>query len=80
MMTTASETLAETSPLAINGTGELLPDITLIPEVSKKIAFAVGKVAISQGLALEISDDHLRANIEKNYWTPVYREYKRLSL
>ncbi len=79
MMTVASETLALTSPLASTGEGDLLPDITLIPEVSQKIAFAVGKMAIAQGLALEISDEELQARIEKSFWRPIYREYKRAS-
>ncbi len=77
MLMVASETLAASSPLANTGEGELLPPITQIFEVSKNIAFAIGKVAQKQGLALEISDEKLRANIEKNFWLPAYRSYRR---
>lgn len=78
MLITASETLAAASPRANTGHGELLPSLTALPELSKQIAFAVGKVAQNQHLALEIDDDQLRANIEANFWQPVYRQYKRV--
>ena len=46
---------------------------------SKKIAFEVAKIAQKQGLALEISDEELLQKIERNFWKPEYREYKRVS-
>ncbi len=79
MLMAASETLAASSPLANTGQGELLPPITGIAALSKQIAFAVGKVAQSQGLALEISDERLQELIERNYWHPEYRSYRRVS-
>jgi len=48
--------------------------------VSKSIAFAVAKVAQAQGHALEISDAQLHAHIDQIFWTPHYRNYKRISL
>jgi len=79
MLIVASETLAEASPLANTGSGELLPPLTEISSLSKKIAFAVAKVAYQQKLALEISDEMLKAKIERNFWKPEYRQYKRIS-
>lgn len=79
MLIVASETLAKASPLANTGEGELLPPLTEIASLSKEIAFAVAKVAYQQKLALEISDDMLKAKIERNFWTPEYRDYKRIS-
>jgi len=79
MLMVASETLAADSPLANTGQGELLPPLTSIAELSKKIAFAVAKVAYKQGLALEINDEMLAAKIERNFWHPEYRQYKRIS-
>lgn len=79
MLMVASEILAEESPLANTGQGELLPPLTLIAQLSKKIAFSVAKVAYKQGLALEISDEMLTAKIERNFWHPEYRQYKRIS-
>ncbi|WP_068546137.1 NAD-dependent malic enzyme [Thalassotalea crassostreae] len=80
MLMVASETLAQASPLANTGKGDLLPPITEIADLSKKIAFAIGKLAQEQGLALEISDQQLQKNIEKNFWKPEYRQYRRSSI
>ncbi|GAB3296922.1 NAD-dependent malic enzyme [Pseudidiomarina andamanensis] len=80
MLMAASNTLADESP-RVRGEGDsLLPGITHIAELSKKIAFNVGKVAQQQGLALEVSDETLRERIEANFWHPEYRRYKRVSI
>ena len=79
MLMVASETLALASPLAKTGQGELLPPLTAIAQLSKQIAFEVSKVAYKQGLALEISDEMLKSKIEKNFWQPEYRQYRRIS-
>ena len=79
MLRIASETLAAASPLANTGQGTLLPALSELSELSKKIAFEVAKVAQKQGLALEISDEELLQKIERNFWTPEYRQYKRVS-
>ncbi|WP_338027260.1 NAD-dependent malic enzyme [Colwellia maritima] len=80
MLQVASETLAAASPLANTGEGSLLPPFTEIEQLSKDMAFAVAKVAYEQGLALELPDDELLAKIERNFWQPEYRQYKRISL
>lgn len=80
MLQVASETLAAASPLANTGKGELLPPLTEIAQLSKDIAFAIAKVAFEQGLALELSDEEILAKIERNFWQPEYRQYKRISL
>jgi len=77
MLMESSRALATCSPLAINGRGALLPPLEEIHSVSKKIAFAVGKKAIEQGVALEITDEALNVAIEQSFWQPVYRRYKR---
>ncbi|EKY4214297.1 NAD-dependent malic enzyme [Vibrio alginolyticus] len=77
MLMESSRALATCSPLAIYGRGALLPPLEEIHLVSKKIAFAVGKKAIEQGVALEITDEALNVAIEQSFWQPVYRRYKR---
>jgi malate dehydrogenase (oxaloacetate-decarboxylating) len=77
MLMESSRTLAECSPLAIEGQGPLLPPLEEIHLVSKKIALAVGKKAIEQQVAPEISEEALEQAIEANFWQPVYRNYKR---
>ncbi|GEK15129.1 NAD-dependent malic enzyme [Aliivibrio fischeri] len=77
MLMESSRALSECSPLAIHGTGALLPPLEEIHSVSKRIAFAVAKKAIEQGHALEITDEALQQKIESYFWKPVYRRYKR---
>ncbi|MDV6250830.1 NAD-dependent malic enzyme [Vibrio sp. EA2] len=79
MLMESSRALATCSPLAINGHGALLPPLEEIHLVSKKIAFAVAKKAIEQGVALEITDEALSVAIDQSFWQPVYRRYKRTS-
>jgi malate dehydrogenase (oxaloacetate-decarboxylating) len=79
MLRSASETLAANSPLANTGRGGLLPPFTELAELSKKIAFAVARVAMQQGLALELDDNTLQQKIEDNFWRPEYRQYRRTS-
>ena len=80
MLRVASKTLAQASPSA-NGKGDaLLPAFNDLTQLSKDIAFAVGKVAQQEGLALEIDDDTLRERIDNNFWKPEYRFYKRVSI
>lgn len=77
MLMAASRALAECSPLAINGHGPLLPPLEAIHSVSKKVAFAVAKKAIEQGVALEITEEALEIALEQHFWQPDYRRYKR---
>ena len=80
MLMAASNALADASPLANTGEGELLPPLRKISQLSRDIAFAVAKVAMQQGLALEQTDEHLLASIERNFWRAEYRPYKRVSI
>lgn len=80
MLQVASETLAAASPLANKQSNELLPPLTAIAELSKSIAFAIAKVAFRQNLALPMSEEELMAKIDQNFWKPVYREYRRVSV
>jgi malate dehydrogenase (oxaloacetate-decarboxylating) len=79
MLMAASRALAECSPLGRDGEGPLLPSLTDIHSVSKEIAFWVAKTAQLQGVALQTSDDVTRHNIEKNFWLPEYREFRRVA-
>ncbi|MFT4654149.1 MAG: malate dehydrogenase (oxaloacetate-decarboxylating) [Patiriisocius sp.] len=79
MIMAASNALALESPLAKGESDHLLPRLTQISSLSRKIAFAVGKVAMEQGLALTLSDEALVQRIEANVWKAKYRPYKRVS-
>ena len=80
MLMAASEVLAQESPRVKNGEGDLLPPLNSIVELSKKIAFSVSKVAFKQQHALAVSDETLLTQIEKNFWQPNYRQYRRVSI
>ncbi|KFX06923.1 malate dehydrogenase [Pectobacterium betavasculorum] len=79
MLMAASRALADCSPLANNGEGALLPDLSDIQQVSKRIALEVGKAAQLQGVAVVTSADALQKAIDHNFWQPQYRSYKRTS-
>jgi malate dehydrogenase (oxaloacetate-decarboxylating) len=82
MLMSTSETLAQESPAskADANSEQLLPSLTELEGLSKRIAFNVAKIAIEQGLALPISDEQICQNIDKNFWQPEYRQYKRVSV
>ncbi|PCI57639.1 MAG: NAD-dependent malic enzyme [Gammaproteobacteria bacterium] len=80
MLMAASEVLAQESPLVKTGEGDLLPPLNSIVELSKKIAFAVAKIAFKQQYALAVSDETLLIQIEQNFWQPNYRQYRRISI
>ena len=79
MLMAASRALADCSPLAQQGSGALLPDVKDIQQVSRSIAFQVGKEAQLQGVAVLTSDEALLQAIDNNFWQPLYRIYKRTS-
>lgn len=80
MLMAASETLAQHSPLVNNGEGPALPELKDIQTVSRAIAFAVGKVAQEQGVAVKTSAEALLQAISDNFWLPEYRNYRRTSI
>jgi malate dehydrogenase (oxaloacetate-decarboxylating) len=79
MLMAASNALAECSPIVTGQGDAVLPPLKDIQAVSKKIAFAVAKQAQADDMALEISDEMLSAAIERNFWMPNYRTYRRKS-
>jgi malate dehydrogenase (oxaloacetate-decarboxylating) len=79
MMMMASKALADASPIAQTGAGALLPPLDSIRDVSKVIAKTVILQAIADGVALPIPYELIDENIEKNFWQPEYREYRRTS-
>ncbi|CRL65116.1 NAD-dependent malic enzyme [Proteus mirabilis] len=79
MLMVASRALADCSPMAKEGDGSLLPLLADIQQVSRYIAKQVAKEAQVQGVATVTSDSALEEAIERNYWQPEYRIYKRTS-
>ncbi len=77
MMLAASRSLASQSPLANNESNHLLPPLESIRSVSKKIALAVYKQAITDGVTEPVSDERILEKIQANFWEPDYRSYRR---
>lgn len=80
MLMAASMTLAELVPESSDPTVGVLPPLTALTDISKKIAFAVGRVAQAEGWALQTSEEELLGHIERNFWLPEYREYRRVAM
>lgn len=79
MLVVASEQLAQASPILRTGQGALLPELTEIANLSKKMAFAISKIGQQQNVAPKMTDDELVAAIEKQFWLPDYRKYTRVA-
>ncbi|AMX02409.1 NAD-dependent malic enzyme [Microbulbifer thermotolerans] len=79
MLMAASNALAEQSPVVKKGEGALLPPLSEIRDLSRSIAFAVAKQAQEDGVAPVVDDERLLRAIERNFWTPCYRHYRRRS-
>ena len=78
MLIVASEVLASTAPIVLTGEGSLLPPLTDIAALSKKMAFAIVKVGQQQGVALDLTEQELSAEIERHFWHPEYRQYQKI--
>ncbi len=76
MLMASSYALAEYSDMHGEG-GALLPDLNDIREVSKFIAKAVYRQAIKDGVAYPANEERIEQKVNKNFWFPEYREYRR---
>ena len=79
MLMASSIALAECSPKLQDISADLLPELDQIQQVSRFIAFKVAQAAMADGVAPLMSDEALTAATEKNFWTPQYRPYKRVT-
>jgi malate dehydrogenase (oxaloacetate-decarboxylating) len=79
MLMASSYALAEYSAVHNSGS-ELLPDLKDIREVSQYIAKMVYKQAILDGVTPDVSDETIGKAIERNFWRPFYRTYRRNAL
>ena len=79
MLMVASKKLAELSPCGGAPEDGILPPLSSLTEISKEIALAVARVAQDEGCALRTSESEIRGDIERNFWKPEYREYRRVA-
>ena len=79
MFLAASKVLAQSSPMLKDPHGALLPELTKIHEISKKIAIAVALAGAEDGVATRMGIYELEEKLEKIFWKPEYQGYKRIS-
>lgn len=79
MMMAASRALADCSPMVQLGQGALLPPLSDIRAVSKIIARAVFVQAVNDNVAMPVPEDVIDERIDRNFWSPEYRDYRRTS-
>jgi malate dehydrogenase (oxaloacetate-decarboxylating) len=77
MFLAAARTIAELSPAKRDPLANLLPPLIEIRDVSFRVAHAVAKQAIAEGLAEAMDDDAIAAAIKGIMWEPVYAKYRR---
>ncbi len=77
MIMAASHALAKQAPIVTEGAGALLPSLADIRTISQNIAFEVCKQAQIDRVAAIEDDSTLWDTIERNFWYPQYRHYRR---
>ena len=77
MFMAAAKALAAMSPAHNDSSGNLLPPVTELREISIAVARAVAIQAIKEGLTPDVADDEIDAAIAAKMWTPRYLPYRR---
>lgn len=72
MMSVAAATLGDSSPALSDPAAPLLPAWSEVPDIALRIAHAVGRQAIAEGVAPARSDEELTDRIAQVHWTPRY--------
>lgn len=75
MIKASALALAECSPARKNKSANLLPPIADLRAISLAVAKAVGKQAISEGLA-GVNEAELEIELAANIWNPIYIPYE----
>jgi malate dehydrogenase (oxaloacetate-decarboxylating) len=78
MFMAAAKALAAMSPAQHNRGPRLLPPISELRIVSRKVAESVARQAQNEGVARPMNDHELQARIDAFMWKPAYRPYKRV--
>jgi malate dehydrogenase (oxaloacetate-decarboxylating) len=79
MFVAAARALSELSPARRDSSQPLLPPLSEVREVAKRVAVAVAMQAQRDGLADALPQDELQLRIEATMWTPEYLPYRRLT-
>lgn len=80
MLMAAARALSECSPAMTDPDGSLLPPLSDLRQVSRRIALAIAAEAVRQGLTGPVSPDELESLIDAKMWEPRYVPMKRKAL
>ncbi len=72
MMRAAAASLGDASPALTDPNQPLLPAWSEVPDIAVRIALAVGRQAVADGVAPKRNDDELAARIAEVRWIPEY--------
>ena len=74
MFLAAAVALGDASPALKDPNAGLLPPLSEIRELTPKVALAVAKKAIEEGLADRVDTREIERRIQATMWSPVYKE------
>ena len=74
MLRACARGLADSSPATSEDGGRLLPPVSEIRSVTRKLAFALATQGQRQGLVDDCPAEELEARIERTFWDPAYRD------
>lgn len=77
MFVAAAKRLSQAAPILKDPMASLFPSFENLREVSKQIAFIVGKMAVEEKVADKLSDEEIKQRIDSHMWTPAYPTFKR---
>jgi len=78
MFLAAARTVADVSPAKRDPQANLLPPLTELRPLSFRVAVAVARQAVADGLADSLTDEALIAAVKAKMWEPVYADYLRV--
>ena len=78
MFLAAARTIADMSPAKRDPKANLLPPLTALRPLSFRVAVAVARQALADGLADPLTDETLTAAVKAKMWEPVYADYARI--
>lgn len=73
MLLAAARAVAEDQTVAEDPATGILPALDDIHDVSRRIAGAVGRAAVADGVCKPLSDEEIDALVAAQWWTPTYR-------
>lgn len=75
MFIAAAEVLSTFAPILVDRSAPLYPKLDQVRDISRRVAFEVGWIAQTDGLAPKMTAEELKRRIRANMWVPKYVSY-----